>query len=486
MNALSLVSALGQQALYGALAALAVWTLSAALREKAPQLRFALWNLVLLRFLLPPDLTAPWSLRQLAARWPATATAAPEAAPRAAGSENAGGDLLSGLPSADPLWAKLLLTVWFFGAFVLLARWGVAAWSLHRRLARAPSIASPPLLEMVDAWRRRLGIRRRIRLVTGEESAAPFTAGVLRPVVFLPQPIAEGWRPERVEPVLVHEIVHVRRLDSLWMHLESLLAAIFFFHPGLWLAVRKIRLLREELCDLKTLDTGAVSPERYGGALLSVIRLDLESTRSGFPTFTPAFGHDSRRLRMRIEKILAFRRSRPSVIPWLAAFLLGVLILPMASAGDALAADEEPAGGGTPELSHPLAAGRLTSSFGQRRDPVSGKKVFHTGADLAAPGGTPVVAPAAGTVKVATDSYSGGQRFGTVLVLDHGSGVETRYAHLHRLLVGPGESIEQGQAVAEVGNSGVSTGPHLHFEVWIDGEARDPASLVAGWARDAP
>lgn len=120
----------------------------------------------------------------------------------------------------------------------------------------------------------------------------------------------------------------------------------------------------------------------------------------------------------------------------------------------------------------PLASARLTSRFGMRRGPISGSYRMHRGIDLAAAAGTPVTAPASGVV--AYSDWSGG--YGMIVALDHGDGVQTRFAHLSRLLVSPGQRVNKGQLLGLVGSTGRSTGPHLHYELHVNGRAVDPLS----------
>jgi murein DD-endopeptidase MepM/ murein hydrolase activator NlpD len=116
-----------------------------------------------------------------------------------------------------------------------------------------------------------------------------------------------------------------------------------------------------------------------------------------------------------------------------------------------------------------------TSPFGTRRDYNNGLLTnFHSGQDFGAPVGAPVSAPITGTV-VFSDLLT---IFGHVLVLDHGNGVYTAYFHLSKIEVAPGETVAPGQAIAQVGNSGRSTGPHLHWELRIDGVAVDPMQFL--------
>lgn len=118
--------------------------------------------------------------------------------------------------------------------------------------------------------------------------------------------------------------------------------------------------------------------------------------------------------------------------------------------------------------------GRLSSSFGYRTHPILGIKKLHTGTDFSAPSGTPIQAAAAGTVILAT--YYGG--YGNAVVVDHGGGMTTLYAHQTSVAVAVGEEVATGQTIGFVGSTGLSTGPHLHFEVRIDGKPVDPAAYL--------
>jgi murein DD-endopeptidase MepM/ murein hydrolase activator NlpD len=116
------------------------------------------------------------------------------------------------------------------------------------------------------------------------------------------------------------------------------------------------------------------------------------------------------------------------------------------------------------------ASGPVTSGFGWRIDPIFRRRALHTGIDIAAAWGTPVEAAENGTVL-----YVGWMTgYGNVVVLDHGNGVSTVYAHLSSYVVRTGESVNRGQVIAHVGSTGWSTGPHLHFEVRQDGQPTDP------------
>lgn len=118
--------------------------------------------------------------------------------------------------------------------------------------------------------------------------------------------------------------------------------------------------------------------------------------------------------------------------------------------------------------------GRLTSLFGRRIHPIYGTPDFHTGIDFGVPVGTEVHAAAAGKVSFA--GWQGG--YGLLVVIDHGDGLSTYYAHLSEALVEVGQFVEQGQVIALTGNTGLSTGPHLHFEIRLHGRPVDPLAWL--------
>jgi len=120
------------------------------------------------------------------------------------------------------------------------------------------------------------------------------------------------------------------------------------------------------------------------------------------------------------------------------------------------------------------ARGWVTSDFGQRLDPYTADRVMHEGIDIAAPHGKEVMAPSDGTVVFA--GLEGG--YGNVVVIDHGYGIKTRYGHLAKILVKAGEVVKRGHVVGAVGNTGRSTGPHLHYEVRVNGVPQNPRKFI--------
>ncbi len=121
----------------------------------------------------------------------------------------------------------------------------------------------------------------------------------------------------------------------------------------------------------------------------------------------------------------------------------------------------------------------FTSGFGIRSDPFLGRPAMHTGLDFRAAMGDPVRATANG--KVVSSGWAGG--YGRMVEVDHGNGLSTRYGHLSEINVKVGEPIKIGQVIGAVGSTGRSTGPHLHYETRIDGEAVDPQKFLRAGVR---
>jgi murein DD-endopeptidase MepM/ murein hydrolase activator NlpD len=216
-----------------------------------------------------------------------------------------------------------------------------------------------------------------------------------------------------------------------------------------------------------------------------MLQLDLQGAGAA------TMGTRKRRIGMRIKEILARDAvGRPRLAAAVAvAATIGVFLLPLGGgavdAKPAVAAGSDeltaPAASTRFEFGNPLPGGRVTWRWGPGLDPWTKEKVFHRGIDIAAKPGNDVMAPADGRVIVATESYEESPASGTVIVIDHGGGWTTFFAHLGSLEISKNQMVSRGEVIAKVGSTGKSTGPHLHFEVRHDGEQLNPADFVADW-----
>lgn len=122
----------------------------------------------------------------------------------------------------------------------------------------------------------------------------------------------------------------------------------------------------------------------------------------------------------------------------------------------------------------PITKGWMSSRFGRRTDPFSGRMSWHNGVDFAGQRGSDIIAVAAGVVTWSADRYG----YGLMVEINHGGGFTTRYAHNEENLVQVGDVVQKGQVIARMGSSGRSTGPHVHFEVYKNGRAVDPSTYI--------
>lgn len=169
-----------------------------------------------------------------------------------------------------------------------------------------------------------------------------------------------------------------------------------------------------------------------------------------------------------LEHLATWNPGRRALTPWLRLLGHGL---------DSVIGMVDPSGYlprvGLPMLQVPLLRPldtEITSEFGYREDPIHGRRRYHKGLDFHAPRRTPIHAAASGIVRMARRWGS----YGRIIIIDHGDGIETRYAHLSRYRVSEGERVEANEVIGLSGSTGRATGPHLHFEVRLDGRAVDP------------
>ena len=462
--------------LYSTLLCGVVFVLASCLKGRLPMLQYCLWALVLLRLVLPTGLASPWSLRSLLAGTEVTVIERTLPVWEANHPTHEPPFLSDRYPTIS--WRTVVLASWLAGVLLFASAIAKRLFSYRKLIRTARSVRDPGVLSRLHWWRASFKIRRPVRLFTSETSLLPFTLGTLRPVIYLPQAILREAQPSVADSVIAHEMAHIKRWDDLWLRFQNVIQVLYFFHPVVWIAVRRMNDERERVCDEMVLSRNALSPRTYGRSLLTVLGLDLRGRQS---VAVAAFANDrKRRLSMRIRYILNDKSSRGPrpVLSVTLALALALLLLPMAVVG-ARETRVESARLQSPRMTHPLPEGRLTSGFGARKDPFNGQAIDHPGIDIAARRGVDVLAPADGTVEIAEAKYSGGAHFGTVIIIDHGRGLKTFYAHLGSVTVEPGQNVRGQEPIAKVGSTGESTGPHLHFEIWESGNPVDPLRFVA-------
>jgi bla regulator protein BlaR1 len=354
----------------------------------------------------------------------------------------------------------------------------------------ASTVRDPAVLDLLRRWKSELRVRREVRLATSSHPHTPFTYGTLAPVIFLPRAVLERDEPGLLESVLAHELAHVRRWDDLLLKGQLVISALYFFNPIAWLAVGKMREESERACDELVLSRGRLTAKTYGQSIVTVLKLGLAWEAS----VAPALASRKRRLKARLETIMVKDTQRKNGVsalyPIPTALALGLILLPMAGTSSSAASGSDGVtvaqeGAGDEEqavaMSSPMPGARVSAAWGPMRHPFTGEETHHRGIDLVGEPGAEILAAAGGTIAEATADYSGGAAHGTVVILDHGNGIKTFYSHLDRLDVTKGKRVAKGEVLGTQGETGKTTGPHLHFEVWVNGEFKDPALYVSEW-----
>lgn len=326
----------------------------------------------------------------------------------------------------------------------------------------------------------------RFRVFASYRAEAPFVWTPFgRPTqsrIILPASYFDRFTEAELVQIAQHENAHIIRRDDEFGVVLRAAMALLWCSPFSHAAFAKWVQACELQCDAAIL-SGQSHQLRsaYAQTLLKALHLTANRVRQ-----YPAATFSTQRLRnekMRITSIMAGtapvikrKRERASLI--LAAALL---ILP-GGFGFANLANADPAGKAptaSPVLTlGEIVTGRLTAPFGKTFDPFrDGSTRVHRGVDIAAPIGTAIRAPADGVVVAATDLYDNKPAYGKVVVLDTASGTRTLFSHLNDYKVEPGQQVRKGELIAEVGNTGKSTGPHVHIETYVNGTRMDPTTV---------
>lgn len=406
-------------------------------------------------------------------------------------------------PAADIAGISPMLLVWLVCA-ILLAAYFVIGYTCMVRRFRGTRLAPHP---SIDALLDRFRFSRDPRICVSNSRRAPLTFGVFRPTVLLPEDLPIG--DAQFQLVLAHELAHIRRKDCLRKLLLTVCLCLYWWNPLVWMMVWLANRDMELACDEAVLR--ALGPDCKKAYALTLLDMAQRNPKSA--PLCSGFAKSS--AEERIRAILCFKR-----IPAWVGIFVSVLFVLTASAFTTQAVNpsvlpemepavqekipEENVAVSVP-VSEPIpttppimpeqetesetqpqpevpayifpledANAEVTNPYGWQAHPVTKQKSLHSGVDLAADYGTNVLAVADGTVLDC--SYDAA--YGYILTLEHENGVQTQYAHLSEFLVNAGAEVRQGQIIAKTGDSGWTTGPHLHLGVLIDGEAVDPLEAL--------
>lgn len=430
--------------LKGSIAALGVWLVCGLLhRLHAPrQLCRILWLAVLIRMVCPVGI--PVSLPQVSPAPLQEAVHWEETAP----SEEAVFSVQPDTPvssSVPSLGTQLLVLGWCAGAAGLMLHALTSSRKLKKQVA--------------------LAYRTQEGFYTGEGVTTPFVLGTFAPKIYLPG----GLDPRQREGILLHEQTHIRQLDHFFKPFCYLVICLHWFNPLAWLAYRQFSLESEAACDEAV--AARLEPSLRKDYCQSLVDFALSPSLTLQPL---ALGQSN--VKARVTAILGYKKPAVWALVLSLALALG---MGLACFAQPVEGQSLPSKASVPETAREEAAvfslpaeeyNYISCRFGSNPDNFS----YHKGIDLAADQGTPVLAAASGVVTTAQNHWS----YGNYVVVDHGNGLTTLYAHLDTLTVEEGETVTAAQQLGTVGRTGNVTGNCLHFEVRENGTVTDPETYL--------
>lgn len=304
-----------------------------------------------------------------------------------------------------------------------------------------------------------------------------YAAGIVRKRIMVGDRLAARLDADQVELVIRHERAHLLRNDPLARFLLDLVSAASWWIPFTHHLVARWQAASEFSCDAFAVKGVSRSARRkYARALVCALSESANRARQcPVATFSPP---SLRNETMRITHILENQNSnlkKPVHVACVALF--GVAMTSVASIALAQPKDAPESAVALFGL-ETMVHGRQTSEYGLARDPSNHALTLHTGIDVAAPAGTPIHTPRDAVVVAATDTYMGSKAWGNVVILDIGEDTRILFAHLKSLEVSVGDTLSSGDVVAQVGQTGRATRPHVHIETFVNEQRVTPRSLI--------
>jgi murein DD-endopeptidase MepM/ murein hydrolase activator NlpD len=369
-------------------------------------------------------------------------------------------------PATDwqPLWQLLLAAI---ASISLLQLWRVR--QQWQRLQQLIALTEPLPAAAVLSPTQLAALPSQVTICQTPAAISPFIAGWHHLVLVVPAYIWQLSAQQR-QLLLSHELIHLQRRDPQQLLLLRILVAVCWFMPVLRRIEQAFIQSVELSVDRAVLARQPELAALYGQTLLSSLALSQSGQVS---KLTAGFIHDTSGeggYRQRLQQL--FQPAAPLALAqrWRLSIVFAGAALLLQLSGAALSYRPLPQYWLLP------VANASISSFYAEQHPFRQNRP-HQGVDFDAAAGISVSAAQKGKVLIADDS-SLNSRYGKVVLLDHGHGYQTLYAHLHSIDVSPGQSVAAGEAIATVGATGRVTGPHLHFEILHHGQQQDPAAYL--------
>lgn len=386
--------------------------------------------------------------------------------------------------------SNLLLLLWCAISLLLLLRVCTKRASFRYCIRRAAVINDPTLLAMLAQLRTNFAITRSVYLCTSDDYSSPFTMGVLRPVIFIPQTLLKQLTNAEIKAVLAHECAHIARRDDVAVCWQQLVSVVFFFNPLLGYANRQLAQMREICCDHLAIRRCGFEPRVYARALLRVV----EQLGGGVPEQrgipVPALlGQD---VQLRLQALVNPHNNTYRWWPAL-TLLCGLLCVSFFLGGTGkqvapvVQGDAVKARVSIP-YAMPIENGRITSGV-HFHQPLGcylpSREDFHAGIDFAPAENLSALAASAATTRATSvRAFADGviesinkppHDIGFMVHISHAQGLQSTYVRLDQVNLPVGSHVSVGQVFATTGASPQTN--HVHFELTQRGQILDPAIL---------
>lgn len=371
-------------------------------------------------------------------------------------------------PANTGLYWQISLAFILMVSLVQLARLA-RQWRQLQRFIHHSTLLAPDTVFTLAQLQQIAPLAGRFALRQTEAAISPFIAGWSKLTLVLPAYIWQMSAQQR-QLLISHELMHLQRRDPQQLLIMRMLVVLCWFNPVLRRIEAAFIRNMELAVDKAVLAAQPQHAALYGQTLLASLTLNQPKK---LPQLMPGFvqaSADKQFYQQRLQQLFQPAAVVPLWQKWRTAIILCCSALLLNTAFAQLNFSVPPATWQLPVSNVPV------NSFYAEQHPFRDNRP-HQGLDFAAQSGTPVLAAQKGRVLI-TDDTSLHQRYGKVVLIDHGHGYQTLYAHLDSFYVVVGQTVEPGQPVGKMGATGRVTGPHLHFELLLNGKQQDPAPYL--------
>ncbi len=376
--------------------------------------------------------------------------------------------IISSMKSINSFVTPIIKYIWLSGVIIYILIKLKHYFLFRTLMQRNREIKSCVTWDTLNQQKKEMSINRKIRLMSNDKIGTPMLIGIIHPTIVLPE---YNFQQTELRFIFTHELIHLKRGDLLLKTITLIANVIHWFNPVFIPLSRGINRSCELSCDegvIKKIDFH--SRKRYAETILAL----LDRKTSKRYDFYSALNENAENIKRRLTIMLNYKEPKKSNHYFSIVVTITICILGFTLSATNLVFAEN----STISLNMVWPASEcknIRAGYGERTHPITKEKKLHTGIDIEGDSGKSIVAAESGVV--ITSEWKG--EYGNMVIIKHSGGITTSYAHCSKLLVKEGDEVIIGQEIALIGKTGISTGPHLHFEVAKDGQTQNPLDYVS-------